>query len=131
MLNTEGMRNGGRQQQKILREGGEEGADWSLEEECWGRWVLFDWEGRLPFCGLVFEGLMSACVSVRVRIVNVYLQRGTAKDSKMLLSRGWCDGPGDQMKSQWSFRGSETPAGELRTRMRKIWRRPGSATHGR
>lgn len=59
MLNTEGIRKGGRQQQRTVeREGGE---DRSLE----GGVGLVDWEGRRPFCGLVFEGRL---VGSRVRV---------------------------------------------------------------
>ena len=49
MLNTEGIRKRGRQQQRRGREGGDD--LWSRDDEV----GLADWEGRRLLCGLVFE----------------------------------------------------------------------------
>jgi hypothetical protein len=69
MLNTEGIRKGGRQQQQrmVERVGG---ADRGLVEEEVVGFGLVDWEGRLPARGLVFEARL---VGSRVRVSTIFL----------------------------------------------------------
>lgn len=68
MLNTEGIRKDGQQQQQRTVER-VEGADRGLVEEVVGV-RLVDWEGRLPACGLVFEARL---VGSRVRVSTIFL----------------------------------------------------------